>query len=48
MALALIISGIVVLWYCVKAVQKNPEKPNWTKAFAAAALWPFSLFMKRY
>lgn len=48
MAIAWIISGIVLAWYCGKAIEANPNQPNWNKAIAAALLWPFSLFMKRY
>jgi hypothetical protein len=48
MAIAWIISGIVLLWYCVKAVRANPEKPNWNKAIVSTLFWPLSLFIKRY
>lgn len=48
MASALIILGVLLLWYCMKAVRKNPENPNWSKAIITALLWPISLFMKRY
>lgn len=48
MAIAWLISGIVLVWYCLKALRANPNKPNWNKAIAAAILWPFSLFMERY
>lgn len=44
MASALIISGIVLLWYCMKAVKANPEKPDWNKAIIATLFWPLSLF----
>ena len=48
MTVAWFISGIVLLWYCSKAMSTNPNKPNWHKAIAAAAFWPFSLFIKRF
>lgn len=48
MAIAWIIAGVALAWYCAKALKANPTKPNWSKAFSAALLWPFSLFMKRY
>ena len=48
MVVVWIFLGIVFVWYCVKAKNTNPSKPNWNKAIAAAILWPFSLFMERY
>ncbi len=48
MTIAWTISGIVLCWYCVKAVRVNPEKPNWSKAIVATLFWPLSLFMRRY
>ncbi|WP_174260213.1 hypothetical protein [Spirosoma endbachense] len=48
MAIAFLISGIVLVYYGVKAHNANPTKPNWNKAIAATILWPISLFMDRY
>jgi hypothetical protein len=48
MAFAWILSGVIMLWYCVKAVKANPDRPNWSKAIVTALLWPLSLFMRRY
>ncbi|WP_179830190.1 hypothetical protein [Spirosoma fluviale] len=48
MATAWFLWSIVLAWYVFRAVRVNPDKPNWNKAIAAAALWPFSLFMNRY
>ena len=42
MAIALILSGIILLWYCAKAL-RTPGKPNWNKAIVSAAFWPFSI-----
>lgn len=39
MAIAWTLSGIVLLYYCVKTLQK-PGKPNWNKAFTLSILWP--------
>jgi hypothetical protein len=47
MTAALIISAIVLVWYCVKAVKANPQKPNWARAIVTAAFWPLSLLTKR-
>ncbi|WP_192579150.1 hypothetical protein [Dyadobacter aurulentus] len=47
MAVALILAGILLIWYCVKAVRANPEKPDWTRAIVTAAFWPLSLLTKR-
>lgn len=48
MASALVLTGIILLWYCLKAYKVNPDKPNWNKAIAATLFWPLSVFMKRY
>lgn len=48
MAFIWLLSGIVLVWYSLKAVKANPSKPNWSKAIAAALLWPLSLFMRKY
>ncbi|MCF0069449.1 hypothetical protein LZD49_03140 [Dyadobacter sp. CY261] len=45
---AIIISLIVLAWYCVKAYRINPAKPDWNKAFVITLFWPLSLLMKRY
>lgn len=41
MKTALIISGIVLLWYCVKELRNN--RPNWSRALNMAIFWPLSL-----
>lgn len=48
MAIALIISLFVLTWYCMKAVRKNPERPDWNKALVTALFWPLSLLLRRY
>ena len=49
MVTALIISGIVLLWYCAKELRNS--EPNWPKAFNAAFFWPlpvlFNLFSNK-
>jgi len=47
-AIVLIISLLVLIWYCVKAVRENPEHPDWNKALVTALFWPLSLLMRRY
>ena len=44
---ALIILGILMIWYGIKAVKANPENPNWARVFLVALFWPLSLFSKR-
>ena len=41
MASALILSGIILLYYCVKESRKS--KPNWPKAINATIFWPLNL-----
>ncbi len=41
MKAALIISGILLLWYCVKEMRNS--QPNWSRAINMAIFWPFSL-----
>lgn len=48
MAIAIFVSLVVLAWYCTKAYQANPARPNWHRAIVKAALWPLSLLMKRY
>jgi hypothetical protein len=43
MAFAWILSGIILVWYCAKALQ-SPGKPNWNKAIVSTIFWPFSIF----
>lgn len=49
MKTALILAGILLLWYCVKELRTG--KPNWTKAINSAIFWPlplvFDLFSKK-
>jgi hypothetical protein len=47
MAIAISISLVVLIWYCVKELRKNPERPNWNKAIVTTLFWPLSLLMKR-
>jgi hypothetical protein len=42
MKTALIISGIVLLWYCINEARKS--EPNWPRAINSALFWPLSLF----
>ncbi|WP_164490166.1 hypothetical protein [Runella sp. SP2] len=44
MTAALIISGIVLLWYVARESREN--KPNWARAFNVALFWPLSLVFK--
>lgn len=48
MGSAIIISLVVLTWYCVKACRENPARPDWNKAFVTAIFWPLSLLIKRY
>lgn len=48
MAVVLIISLFVLIWYCMKAVRENPERPDWNKALVTALFWPLSLLLRRY
>ena len=41
MKTALLISGVILLWYCVKEWRNS--QPNWTRAINMAIFWPFSL-----
>jgi hypothetical protein len=41
MITALIISGIILFWYCVKELRNS--EPNWPKAINMAIFWPLSL-----
>lgn len=41
MKTAIIISGIVLLWYCVKELRSS--RPNWPRAINRAIFWPLSL-----
>lgn len=42
MAGALILSGIILLYYCMKEARKS--KPNWPRAINSAIFWPLSIF----
>ncbi|MFD1140361.1 hypothetical protein ACFQ4C_04545 [Larkinella insperata] len=42
MALAWIISGVVLAYYCGKAL-RAPGKPNWNKAIVSTIFWPLSI-----
>lgn len=44
MKTALLISGIILLWYCVKELRNS--QPNWSRAINMAIFWPLSLFFK--
>ncbi len=38
MVIALILSGMVLLWYCAKELRNS--EPNWPKAINSAIFWP--------
>lgn len=41
MKTALLISAIILLWYCAKELRKS--QPNWPRAINMAIFWPLSL-----
>jgi hypothetical protein len=47
MTSALIILGLLLIYYGAKAVKENPDNPNWSRAIVTALFWPLSLFFKR-
>jgi len=38
---ALILSGIIFLYYCMKEARQS--KPNWPRAINSAIFWPLSI-----
>lgn len=42
MGIAWFISGVVLLYYCGKALE-SPGKPNWNKAIVSTLFWPLSI-----
>lgn len=44
MTVALIISGIVLLWYVARESQKN--NPNWARALNSTFFWPLPVLFK--
>ncbi|WP_460636302.1 hypothetical protein [Larkinella harenae] len=42
MAIAWLISGVVLAYYSMKAL-RAPGKPNWNKAIVSTIFWPLSI-----
>lgn len=41
MTSALVLSGLILLYYCMKEARKT--KPNWPRAVNSAIFWPLSI-----
>lgn len=45
---AWIITVLILMWYGIRAVRENPDKPNWSKVLVAVLSWPFSIFFTKW